>query len=138
MSGAETTRTASCACGGLRVVVVGEPSVVNACACLECQRLTGSAFSYTAFFPEAAVRAIVGEHRAWSHARGEQRSHTRAFCPTCAGTVFTRLDAAPGLIGVSVGAFADPSAAKPSRFFWTSRRHRWLGALEGVEDVSEQ
>lgn len=41
-------RTASCACGGLKVTVSGAPARVYACACLECQRATGSGFAYRA------------------------------------------------------------------------------------------
>ena len=32
----------------------------------------------------------------------------------------------PGLIGISVGCFADPDFAPPLRLYWGSRRHRWL------------
>ena len=36
-----TSRTASCACGRLRVNVVGEPVRVGICNCTQCQRRTG-------------------------------------------------------------------------------------------------
>ena len=43
-------KTAACACGALKVTVTAPPQMVHACACLDCQRGTGSAFSYSAFF----------------------------------------------------------------------------------------
>ena len=46
-------RVAACACGALWVTTIGTPAIVNACACLDCQRRCGSAFIYTAFFPDA-------------------------------------------------------------------------------------
>ena len=39
-------RTASCGCGNIRVTTTGEPLQVYACSCLNCQRETGSVFSY--------------------------------------------------------------------------------------------
>lgn len=38
-------RNARCGCGGLTVTTRGEPLVVYACSCLNCQRESGSAFS---------------------------------------------------------------------------------------------
>src|SRR5262245_42789032 len=42
------------------VTARGEPIDVYLCGCTDCQRGTGSAFSYAAIFPESAV-SIVGE-----------------------------------------------------------------------------
>ena len=53
-------KTAACACGSLTVTVAAPPQAVHACACLDCQRGSGSAFSYSAFFPESAV-TVAGE-----------------------------------------------------------------------------
>jgi hypothetical protein len=55
-------RTASCGCGNLKVTARGEPSEVYVCSCLNCQRESGSAFSYGAIYPEAAV-SIAGERK---------------------------------------------------------------------------
>lgn len=57
-------RTASCGGGNLTVTTIGEPSEVYACSCLNCQRESGSAFSYCAVYPEAAV-SIAGDRRVW-------------------------------------------------------------------------
>ena len=81
-------RVAACACGALRVTTIGTPAIVNACACLDCQRRCGSAFTYTAFFPDAQVQ-IEGEFRSfrelrrsnfslripWLHAVGEREGN---------------------------------------------------------------
>jgi hypothetical protein len=44
------SRTASCACGQLRIEVHGEPRGVGVCHCLACQRRTGSVFAALASF----------------------------------------------------------------------------------------
>jgi hypothetical protein len=50
-------------------------------------------------------------------------------------TVVTWLEALPGLVGVSIGCFADPAFEKPQKLYWTSSRHHWLDTLSGVEPV---
>lgn len=132
---ADYPKTASCLCGGLTATVSAPPRMTHACSCLDCQRGTGSAFSYSAFFAEDAVQ-IGGQVRSYRRTADAGRWQELDFCPTCGGCVFCRLEALPGLVGVSVGCFADPNFEKPEKFYWASRRHRWLdvpAALEAVE-----
>ena len=132
---ADYLKTAACACGGLTITVSARPTMTHACACLDCQRGTGSAFSYSAFFAEGAVR-ISGEVRSYRRSSEAARWQEMDFCPVCGVCVFCRLEALPGVVGVSVGCFADPEFEKPGKFYWASRRHRWLdvpAALEAVE-----
>jgi len=130
-------REATCACGALRVTTTGRPEIVNACSCFDCQRRTGSAFSYGAFFPGAAVK-IEGTARSWRHARASGRSYEAFFCPECGVTVYSRLEALPGLTCVVVGCFADPTFEPPQGFYWTSRRHHWLAPPEGIPSHETQ
>ncbi len=54
-------KTAACACGALTATAAAPPAMVHACSCLECQRRSGSAFTYSAFFAEADV-TIAGNY----------------------------------------------------------------------------
>jgi hypothetical protein len=130
MAGAE--RTASCACGSLTCTVQGQPADVYVCSCLVCQRKSGSAFTYSALFPETSV-SIGGERKGWRHTGDSGRWIETMFCPTCGVTVGFTCEGMPGVVGVSIGCFADPDFAVPSRMFWASRRHRWLPLPDGVE-----
>jgi len=130
-------RTACCACGSLSVQTRGEPVDVYLCSCLKCQRGTGSAFSYAALFPDSAV-TIGGERRQYAD-RGESgREIESDFCPVCGTAVAFRAEGLPGVIGVPVGCFADPSFAKPSKMFWASRRHHWLDLPKDIALIETQ
>jgi hypothetical protein len=118
-------RKARCGCGGLTVSVRGEPLTVYACSCINCQRLSGSAFTYSAFWPAAAV-SIEGARTTWRWHGDSGRWIESLFCPTCGVTVCFRAEARPDVIGISVGCFADPGFPPPARLFWASRRHPWL------------
>src|SRR5262245_47228044 len=131
------SRTASCACGALRVTAVGAPEVVNACSCLNCQKRSGSAFSYTAFFRNDAIR-IEGEARPYRETRAAGRWHEVHFCVRCGVGGVSRLEVFPHLTGVAVGCFADPSFDAPSGFYWGSRRLPWLPAPLGIRVVAGQ
>jgi hypothetical protein len=124
-------RAAVCACGVLRVTTTGPPAIVNACACLDCQRRSGSAFTYTAFFPDAQVQ-IEGEYRSFRGTRAAGRWHEASFCSACGVSLVSRLEVLPGMTGVAVGCFADPTFEPPHGFYWATRRHAWLPAPIGV------
>lgn len=132
------SRHASCRCGSLAATVTGAPVSVHACSCLACQRDSGSAFTYTAFFPESAVAAIEGDHRKWRRIANSGRWTNSFFCPTCGATVFRRWEALPGVFGVPVGCFADPSFVPPAKLYFSSQRHSWLAVPESVEAVDTQ
>ena len=66
-------RTARCCCGALRAETTGEPTVVTACHCLECQRRTGSVFGVGAYFKKDRVR-IEGDSSVDARLGQENRS----------------------------------------------------------------
>jgi hypothetical protein len=133
----EPERTARCACGNLTITARGEPIDVYLCSCLDCQRGSGSAFSYAALFPESAV-TTAGESRQYRHHGDSGRFVDSTFCPTCGTTVAFCAEGLPGAVGVPAGCFADPDFAKPSKLFWASRRHHWLELPETVALIETQ
>ncbi|HSV19741.1 MAG TPA: GFA family protein [Casimicrobiaceae bacterium] len=121
-----TTRTASCSCGNLRVTCEGDPVRVSMCHCLACQQRTGSVFGVQARFAREQITQIEGassEYVRTGDSGGRARFH---FCPSCGSTVYWELDGAPGIVGVAVGAFADPHFGTPTRSVYESRRHAWV------------
>lgn len=134
-----TTRTAACACGQLRVTVEGEPKLVNMCNCTYCQRRTGSAFGVSAYFDKAAqLVAIDGEHRAFRRSSQRGRQFEHRFCPECGSAVFWYGEMAPHLIGIAVGAFADPQFPPPSAAIWVGTKLDWIEFPHGIPALDEQ
>ena len=76
-------KTAACACGALSVTAAASPAQVHACSCLECQRRSGSAFTYTAFFAAADV-SVRGNSGAGGAARRPGASMKPASAPPAA------------------------------------------------------
>jgi len=130
-------KIASCACGALTLRATAPPKNVHACCCLNCQRRSGSVYTYTAFFAEADV-TVSGEPKTWRSDSDAGRYQDTNFCPVCGVTVFSRLEALPGIVAVPVGTFADPDFAMPGKLYWTVNRHRWLAAAGSPELVERQ
>jgi hypothetical protein len=101
------------------------------CHCLQCQKRTGSTSSVYAYFQRPAV-AIRGETRA--HRRtGDTGSYiTLQFCPTCASTLHWDVEAMPDLVGIPVGAFADPAFLPPTTSIFVPQKHPWVVIPDGV------
>jgi hypothetical protein len=129
-------RTASCLCGALRATAHDAPRDVYVCACRNCQKKSGSAFTYAAIFSAEEV-SVTGAHQQYRYTGDSGRWIENHFCPACGGYVFFLGEAFPGHIGINVGAMDEADFA-PRRMYWTSRRHRWLGVPDGVEEVETQ
>jgi hypothetical protein len=126
------TRTATCSCRGVELVLAGEPRRVYACSCLECQRATGSAFAYRAIYADSAVLSMKGETKSWRRAGSSGQWLEQTFCTTCGSLVYMRAEGLKGALSVSAGCLEDPEYSAPQMLHWAQRKHRWL-ALPGVE-----
>jgi len=102
------------------------------CHCLACQRRTGSVFGAQARFER---KHVSFQGRSTEYVRiGDSGGAIRYyFCPTCGSTVYYVLDAAPDVVAVPVGAFADPAFPAPRRSVYESRRHSWVQPPQDVE-----
>ena len=130
------TRIARCACGSLRAETTGEPDIVGACHCQECQRRTGAPFGVSAHFPKTQVRT-EGPSKEYVRVSDSGRKVRMHFCPNCGTTVFWQAEFRPDHIGVAVGAFADPTFPKPTLSVWEETRHAWVGVAHEVRQFPQ-
>ena len=137
MTRSAKTRTARCVCGRLSAAVEGEPSGIYACSCLDCQRGSGSAFSYAAIYPRSAM-TVSGQHTAYRSMGNAGRWTEGHFCPVCGANVFSYAQAQPDEVIVAAGCFADSSLPPPSLLFWASRRHHWLKLPDATKLLDRQ
>jgi hypothetical protein len=119
------TRTASCACGALTVACEGEPALVSACHCLDCQRRTGSAFGVAVFFAREKVHP-EGASKSFSRTSDTGSGVTFHFCRDCGSTVWWEPARKPDVVAVALGAFADPTFPAPIQAVFEERKHPWV------------
>ena len=116
---------ARCSCGAIALSLPGPTNLVAACHCLECQRRSGAPFGVGAFYPMEAVK-ISGTPKEYVRS-GESGGKVRSyFCPDCGSTVFWKPERFPGMIGVALGAMADPNFPAPTKSVFEQSKHAWV------------
>jgi len=123
---------AQCQCGQLVVALPEKPLIVIACHCLDCQRRSGAPFGVLAYYRLEQV-GIEGEARSYVRLSAGGQAFETFFCETCGSTVYARLEKQPTLVGVAVGAIAEPSFPAPTWSVWEQSRHDWVGLPESVQ-----
>ena len=130
---------ARCSCGAVTLSLPEEPSkIVVACHCIDCQRRTGAPFGVGAYYP-ADVVTISGTSKEFTHAAASGGKIHNYFCPQCGSTVYWKLSNLPALIGVAVGAMANPKYPAPVRSVEEQTKHDWVqidGAVEHFRQSS--
>ncbi len=119
------SRTATCCCGQLQIVVHGEPLGQGVCHCFACQKRTGSVFAALAAFPPPyEVKGTATEFVRI----GDRGSRYRfRFCPVCGSNLFhTEEGCEQRSVTVAIGGFADSSFPPPQDSVYDCRRHSWV------------
>ena len=116
---------AQCQCGQLSVSLPGPTQAVVACHCIDCQRRSGSPFGVLAYYLADQI-SITGDARRYERETAEGNSFESFFCPECGSTVYVRAGKHPSMIGVAVGAIADPAFQAPLRSVWEKSKHHWV------------
>ena len=123
-------QTGGCQCGKIRYEITAEPQLVYTCHCLDCQRLSGSAFSLGIVVPEDGFRLSGIEPRRLERIADSGRTNIRLVCPEC-GTSICGLPR-DGLHRVRAGTLDDTSWLRPTRHIWTRSKQPWV--VFGTED----
>lgn len=123
--------TGSCQCGSVRYIVGGEPLMVYACHCKDCQKRTGSAFSMGAIFPANALE-ITGELTSWSRTSERGNTNTRFSCARCGNVMYGSSDSSPDLIKLQPGTLDDSSNVQPEAHIWMREAQPWIQLPQSV------
>ena len=129
-----TERSASCSCGQLKATATGESVRISVCHCLACQQRTGSAFGAQARFPRERV-TMVGRATVYVRVSDSGNRARFHFCPDCGATVYYWAEHAPEIIGIPLGAFADPQFPPPKFSVYEARQHPWVRIEADVEHL---
>ncbi|MFN3719215.1 MAG: GFA family protein [Rhizobium rhizophilum] len=121
MEGVDEDR-GSCRCGQVTLKVKSRPLMTMACHCKGCQRMTASAYSLSALFPDDCVE-ITGLEPVIGGMHGELGHN---FCPHCLSWIFTQAEMMGPLINIRATML--DSAAEQAPFIETcvSEKLSWV------------
>jgi hypothetical protein len=127
------TRLARCCCQACELFVEGEPVLNAICHCDNCKRRTGSAFGWSAYFPD---EAIVSSRGTLARYELPHMSAERFFCTACGTTLYWRSTAfMPGHTGIAGGCFTETPLPAPAfsandakRCVWFALPQAWMSS----------
>jgi hypothetical protein len=118
-------RKAVCCCGACSIEVEGDPVLNAVCHCSSCKKRTGSAFGWSAYFPDGKVIAKSGETHVY--AKDGEAGYHRHFCARCGTTLYWKsFGFLPDHTGVAGGCFAGNSLSAPNLSASDGGRCSWL------------
>jgi hypothetical protein len=129
-------QTGGCQCGKIRYEISEEPQMVYTCHCVDCQRLTSSAFSLGMVVNDAAFRLMGIEPRGLQRTADSGRTNTRLVCPECGSWICGM--PRDGLRRVRAGTLDDTSWLRPTRHIWTRSKQPWVVLPQGDEIFEAQ
>jgi hypothetical protein len=127
----------ACQCGGVTYELLAAPSLVAACHCKECQKLSTSAFSITAMV-DADHLSIQGEMQDWQRPADSGNVSAAKFCPTCGNRIYHYNPADPQKLKLKVSNLEDTRLIQPTVHIWVSEKQDWFQIPEGVRVVDKQ
>ncbi|HEX3407284.1 MAG TPA: GFA family protein [Caulobacteraceae bacterium] len=123
------TYIARCCCQACEIAAEGEPLLNAICNCDNCKRRTGSAFGWSAYFPDDKLAQPRGE---LSRYELPHMSAERFFCGRCGTTLFWRSTAfMPGHTGIAGGCFTETPLPDPAVSATDARRCAWITLPDG-------
>jgi hypothetical protein len=112
-----TPFSGGCACGSIRYVCSRAPIAMLNCHCRDCQRSSGAPFA-SGFIIQVSDTAITGTPKTYSVRAGSGSLATRSFCSECGSPLFTRGEAAPGVMSIRFTTLDNPSKFQPMLDIW--------------------
>lgn len=126
-----------CRCGACRYVLDFQVLPASyACHCLDCQTMTGSAFSLHAVVSISRF-AIDGALEGWSRINGEGTRTTHYVCAGCKTRIHSTNVGRPGLAIVRTGTLDDSMDVVPVVHMWAKRKQAWIGLPADAEFYDE-
>jgi hypothetical protein len=125
-------REGGCLCGKVRYAFTGEPLVLVACHCKDCQGQSGSAFGMSLVVPREGFELLSGEPRVYA-ARGDSGGAKDCmFCGDCGTRLYNAIESLPKTFNVKPGTLDDTSWLRPAAHVWVSRKQPWVPIPDGV------
>ena len=125
----------SCQCGQVHYEADAPPVLSLACHCLDCQKLSGTAFSVTLVFKEENFH-IDGDLARYEAKADSGSTKIGYFCPTCGNRIYHTDPAMPGSIRLKPGTLDNAPLTEPQTHVWTSRKQPWVEIPDDVPSFS--
>ncbi|KAI0551691.1 glutathione-dependent formaldehyde-activating, GFA [Xylaria curta] len=133
-----STRTGSCLCGSVKILIQGTPVSTNLCHCTSCQKFSGAAYASLAAFKTSEVTYSESEPsimKTYDDTSSESgRIVKRKFCGRCGSSVCGMREGLEEFTIVPIGILdGDKSDLKPAVEFFYKSKINWIPTLPGTQ-----
>ena len=117
-----------CHCGAITYEAEVDPETTSICHCVDCQKLTGTAFRVTVPASEDRFRITSGEPKLYIKTTADSGApRAQAFCPDCGSHLYaTSVGEGPKIYGIRVGTARQREELAPRRQSWHRSKLHWL------------
>ncbi|USW49004.1 Putative CENP-V/GFA domain, Mss4-like superfamily protein [Septoria linicola] len=139
MSESSATRTGQCLCGAIKYSLSGPsatPIYSTVCHCLNCRRVTGSAFLCASICHKEGFQITEGaSHQKvyWDIATDSGTKLKRVSCDICSSKLFAYTALNENIVSVTAGTLDDFDSWKPDTEQWCIHRAGFLEKVKAVE-----
>ena len=127
----------SCQCGAIQYEVSQEPIVVYACHCMECQKLSGSAFGMGMVLGSDALK-VDGELSMWERKSDSGNINVSYFCKTCGNKIYNVDPNESEIVRLRAGTIDDTSTLHVELHTWTRSAQPWIKLDDEVPKFETQ
>ena len=124
----------ACHCGAIQYEAEVAPDGVSICHCVDCQKLTGSAFRLTVAATEENFRLKAGTPRVYVKTAESGAKRAQAFCADCGSPIYaTSVGDGPKVYGLRVGTIRQRQELAPARQVWRRSALTWVPEMDDLE-----
>jgi hypothetical protein len=122
----------SCHCGLVRYEADVDPARTAICHCVDCQRLTGTAYRVSVPALEGTFRITRGSPSVYVKLGDSGARRAQGFCDTCGSPLYSCDADNPTVYGLRTGCIAEREALVPQRQKWCRSALAWTRSLDGL------
>lgn len=114
----------TCACGAVAIAAHGDVWSMFLCACVDCQKTSGTGHNCIAILDPAAVE-ITGELSAYSRLADSGSTVVQYFCPVCGNPIYATTSRRQDAMFFAAGTLGGGDWYKPRRLIFARSHHDW-------------
>jgi hypothetical protein len=130
--------TGSCYCGHVAYEAAVDPHRVTICHCLDCQRLTGSAYRVSVGTTRQQFTLLQGEPMIYVKTGDSGARRAQGFCGRCGSPLLTYDVDHPDRIGLRVGCIDQRDLLPPAQQIWCRSALSWALDIRDLPGTDEE
>lgn len=126
----------SCVRNAVQFQINAEPLFTHACHCLNCQKITGSAFAMSSFVVDDDLELLACDPISIEQPT-KSGSRKVFLCPLCQTVVWAESSDHASIRIIRAGVFLSKQDIQPQAHIWAQRKQGWLELDENTPTFEE-